>query len=566
MEEIKQAQDISMRNEDTFNRTIAIAIALVSLLTAVVAFLQGDAAARDDRANRDSKRYALEALGKEVSGDARVNLDYSMYDMLNDLELQAFAAEQRGDETAANRYRRMAQEALSLSPLFKSPYYSPQQATDASPNISQYEADTYLVEITALREKFLAASAVKEGWDYKANTYIIHITLFAVSLFMFGLSTTIGAGKARKVLATAGTFFALAAVIWAGILYTKPVFDLRQQGAAIDHYAKGVGLAHQNRNTEAITMFDQALAAYPDYIEALIERSNSHSALENYDAAVRDLEKALSLGEKRPSIAGELAWLYYITGRFDEAIATNQFALQSAPNELWIHFDLALALLAAGQTDAAQEAYKLGMATATGMVSQADQERKEPSSYIWWGLQDGADSLAELIDSIQAKEKYTPAEKAVNPEKIITEGNKIVADIKSLALALEYTDKPPVGALSAKISPLSFAEPEYNEQDELTGHSQPTDTFPAGLQEIVVLFDYAGVKDGSEYILKLYVNGEEDPSWRIVEIWNLGGSGSAEIPLSYAYSDVFHFAAGEYIVELYFDKHLASRGKFYVSE
>jgi hypothetical protein len=39
-------------------------------------------------------------------------------------------------------------------------------------NVSKYEADVYLVETTGLMERFYAASDVKNGWDYKANTYI----------------------------------------------------------------------------------------------------------------------------------------------------------------------------------------------------------------------------------------------------------------------------------------------------------------------------------------------------------------------------------------------------------
>ena len=64
----------------------------------------------------------------------------------------------------------------------------------------------------------------------------------------------------------------------------------------------------------------------------------------------------------------------------------------------------------------------------------------------------------------------------------------------------------------------------------------------------------------------LYVNGAEDPSWRIVDTWSLGESGSAEIPVSYAYSDTFTFQPGEYTVELYVNYQLAQRGTFTVSE
>jgi hypothetical protein len=74
------------------------------------------------------------------------------------------------------------------------------------------------------------------------------------------------------------------------------------------------------------------------------------------------------------------------------------------------------------------------------------------------------------------------------------------------------------------------------------------------------------MKDGSTYVLKLFIDDEEDPSWRIVEPWKLGASGTAKIPLSYGYSDNFDFAAGEYVVELYVDWRLVQRGSFTVGE
>jgi hypothetical protein len=62
---------------DNFKRLIVILIAVVTTLAAIVTFLQSDAGARDDAANRDTKRYSLEAFGRKVSGDARVNFDYN---------------------------------------------------------------------------------------------------------------------------------------------------------------------------------------------------------------------------------------------------------------------------------------------------------------------------------------------------------------------------------------------------------------------------------------------------------------------------------------------------------
>ncbi len=57
----------STPTNDNFKKRVAVIMAVLAALVAVIAFLQSDAGARDDRANRDSKRYATEALGRKVT-------------------------------------------------------------------------------------------------------------------------------------------------------------------------------------------------------------------------------------------------------------------------------------------------------------------------------------------------------------------------------------------------------------------------------------------------------------------------------------------------------------------
>ena len=82
----------------------------------------------------------------------------------------------------------------------------------------------------------------------------------------------------------------------------------------------------------------------------------------------------------------------------------------------------------------------------------------------------------------------------------------------------------------------------------------------------MIVFDYEGMQDGQETVWKVYYNGEEDISWRTVEEWSLGAAGAAEFPLSYAYSNVYTLASGEYLVEMYVDSHLAQDGYFVIDE
>ena len=549
-----------------FNRVIAIIIAVVSLITAFITFLQSDASARDGQADRDGMRYALEAFGQEVSGDARVNYDYNVaYQALYEYSLLADSATNREDTAAATRYNQLFDETLNLSPMLQAPYYDPQSADE--PAVSQYESDVYLVSITTLMENFKAASNVKSDWDTKANTYIIHITLLAVSLFMFGLSTTLSGKITRWIFTGTGIGFSLVAVIWAATLWAKPVFDLRQQGTAIQDYAQGIGLAYQDKYTEAISAFDKAIQQYPQYSSALTSRAESYLALEKYTEAATDYETAVSSGDNSAETLGMLAYVYHLQGDFEKAAATDKQGLEASPDENWVRFDYALNLLASGNIDQALAEYGQTMKAITQQVEQAHQNNAEPPSYLWAALDDASNSLDQLLFSLENDGEVPPAAKIIDPEKVKEAGETLLYQIKSLSVALEYTAKAPEANAIGTISAFSFTQPIRDEETgEVIDYSDPTDIFSYGIDEFSVLFDYDAIPDGSEYLFKLYINGEEDPSWRLDGQWDLGSAGSAEIPLSYAYSDTFVFEPGEYTVELYINYQLAQRGYFSIQE
>ena len=554
-DEQKEARD------ERFKRMTAVLIALVTLFAAIVAYLQSDAGNRDDQANRDNKRYALEALGRQVSGDARVNYDYNTaYQSWQELDLLATSAENRGDEKAAARYSELRDSMVTLSPMLAAPYFD---AEKGNVDIARYEADTYLVEITSLQERFLASSLVKDAWDGKANTYIVHLTLLAVSLFLFGMSVMVSGSTTRWIFATTGIGITLVAVIWAVSTFMQPVVDLRSQGTAIDQFAQGVGLTHQEKWQEAISAFDQALAASPNYGRAFAERAGAQNSLGNYEAAAADYEKARANGEDGANVAGELAWVYHLLGRFDDAVAMNRTALGVSPDELWIQYDLGLSLLASGKVDEAKAEYTKGMNLAAKQVADAKAAGAEPPSYLWWGLDDAANGLDDLIFALDGGDTTPAKDKIVNPEAVAPAAQELVAQIKSLSVALEYHGAPPTNSLTAQISPFLIAEPVYNDKGEVIDYSE-VESVPFGTQEVAILFDFAQMKNGQEVVFKVYVDGEEDPSWRVIAPWEAGEAGTFEQPLSLAYSDNFVLAAGDYVVEMYVDSQLAQRGYFSV--
>ena len=109
---------------------------------------------------------------------------------------------------------------------------------------------------------------------------------------------------------------AVVAVVWAGLVALQPVFDLRQQGNAINAYARGMGLAHQSRWSEAVKAFDEAIVLVPDYERALFNRGEALSWLGRFDAAAADFEAALDVDDTATTTIGDLAYLRLANGRF----------------------------------------------------------------------------------------------------------------------------------------------------------------------------------------------------------------------------------------------------------
>ncbi|MBI1877167.1 MAG: tetratricopeptide repeat protein [Chloroflexi bacterium] len=565
MSETMTSQPISFfNNEERFKQLIGILIAGVTVLTAIVGLLQNDAGSRDDRANRQAQTYAFQAMGQRISGATRVGYDRGdAYRNWSELDTLALAAKNAGDANAAERYFTAAEEIARLSPLLSATYFDPE--TDQL-NVAKYEADTYLVKVTGLAERSAAWFAVKQAWDEKANTYVVHLTILAVSLFLLGLATTIS-GRVRWIFVVSGLLITLITMAWVLVVFLKPVPELPD--TAIDTFAAGVGLSYQGDSEKALAAFDQALVQAPDYANALFERGSTYSNMNNYQAAVTDFEAARAAGRDDASVAWNLAWLYYLQGRFDESVQTNRQTIEKDPTLLEARFDLALALLTSGQMNAAKTEYAQALALAAEQLAQAEAAGQEPPASLWWSFDEAAASLDGVLDLTEGFadswwSETPPLEKINNPDEVTAAAEEIVAQIKGTSVALEYTGKPLSGALAAKISPFTFAKAEYDEEGNFVDYV-PADSFPAGANEVLIVFDYEGMQDGQEAVWKVYYNGEEDISWRTVEEWSLGSTGSAEFPLSYAYSNVYTLASGEYLVEMYVDSHLAQRGYFNIN-
>ncbi len=176
------------------------------------------------------------------------------------------------------------------------------------------------------------------------------------------------------------------------------------------------------------------------------------------------------------------------------------------------------------------------------------------------------DGLSDQLNNQQKPwTEAPPLEAITNQTSVQAVAQDMAKQIRNLTVALEYTGQASSGIVTAQVSPFQFGQSSYDDDGNFVDYDL-AESFPYGTDEVLVIFDYQGIRDGQETIWKIYWDGVEDPSFRLIEEWSLGPRGSAEKPISYAYSNVFIFTPGEYTVELYVEARLLQRGGFTIEE
>ncbi len=519
---------------------------------------------KSNEAERLSTLNAIDSMQVKATGQTRVSHDrQGAYQTWYELDLQALGAELAGDTEAAARYRAVRDQIATLVPIFTAPYYDP--ASGYGPDVARYEADTYLVESTRLSERFTAYRELSNAWNKRANTFIVHLTLLAVTLSLYGLSTTLH-GSIRGVFIGLGTFIAVLVSLWALIVMILPVPTVSE--AAIDAYADGVGKAWYGDMEGAIADFDRALTILPDYANALYERGNAYYSNGDYQSALLDFQAARKAGRTDTSVGWNLGWTYYMVGRFDEAVDLDRRVLEQDPSLLGVHFNLALALMVRGDFAEAEAEYYKAVNGAVAEVTRAHEQGLQPPSSFWYYMDASAQDVDNLLLELDGNARpwsQVPSRANITADQaqLRTLATNMLVLLKETTTALEFYGGAPSPNVTFTASPFQFAQEEYDSKGTFVRYNTAT-TFPSGINSMVILFDYSGAVNGQSEVWKVYHNGYEDLNLRVIGTWGLQESGGAAKSISYAYSTLFVFASGEYTVELYIDSHLVQRGTFTV--
>jgi hypothetical protein len=207
-----------------FEILTTILIMAVTLLGAVVAYLQANASVYESQSRREAQAIAVQLMGELERTDWVVRYDLATTARYLSLsqeslvkQMVALQLESEGQAALAARYQAegaLAQaEAGALKPhsrLLSDPHYA---TAEGMPDAAKYMADMN-AQANALLEKQNAAADRAHEWADKGDTYVTILTLQAVVLFLYGLSLTLRGRLSRYIFVATGTLIAGVSVIW----------------------------------------------------------------------------------------------------------------------------------------------------------------------------------------------------------------------------------------------------------------------------------------------------------------------------------------------------------------
>lgn len=550
-------------SEKRFEKFIAILIALTAVFTAFTTFLEHLSSSESERYDRLAQEFSIRATTESINGAVRFSYDWQgAYQNWRELDLMGLNADEIGDNERAAQYRSTRDRLVSLSPLLAAPYFD---AQSGAIDPYRYEADLYIVDSTALWEEYENKSAVSNSWDQIANAFVLQLTLYAVALSLFGLSTTISSFVRWLFVLLAGLIVVINA-LWGMLIYFTPIDEIPE--SAIQQYAEGIGLAYQGRDSDAIAAFDAALVEYPGYANALYNRGFSKLYIGDSAGAAADFEATIANGKADTSVWWNLGWTYYLLGQYDDAVRINALALNEDPTLIGVRSNQGISLLAQGRASNAIAEYDQMLAEAARQVAEARADGEEAPSSLWYYMDAAALDLQSLVEIIEGRQK--PWTQGPALEQIAAERNIIrqtaqeqIRRIKEASVALEFFGELPASSSRASASAFSFVQERYDENGEFLEYADSR-VNAYGANEIGILFDFEGFEVGQHEVWKVYVNGYEDTALRVISSWSVGESGSAIKFITYAFSNVFVFTPGEYQVDLYIDSRLVQSGTFTV--
>jgi tetratricopeptide (TPR) repeat protein len=552
-EQRRAAQDRATRR---FNAVAVTLIAIVTLLSAVAAFLQNDAANRQSSAARDVQRYAASQLSAALQSQQAQNFDAAVQrDWLNLAYDRSLLLDSGTvtDTVRADQLAELMRLTAGFSPMLQAPYLS--DPIDGSIDLPRYYGDQEY-EPTYWQQRREAASLVNDVWNTKSSTYVTVLTLFAVALFLFGIAATIG-GRLRGAFVVLGVLIAIGATAWMTSMFLAPVKvrpdqalqamarghvdlyraeilrDWRQKEDALKYYQSG------------IEQLNEALKIDPEYPAALGERASAYLQAgeqrlwDREDAAqflqygIDDYRAAIEQGDDSIYTLWNLGWAYFLLGDQPASLEYTDRALEKAPQQIGLYLNKALALRALGKVDeafaAVQEAYKRA----------TDQPTSSSNFYFH----------AAIFDITQQLRAF--------PNDDL---KKLLKDVKEKYVSLRYRKGQPVEPTGCQITAVAFFK-GLNDKNELI---DPAEKFPAQIDAVYMGFDYTNLPASGEIEAVVYFFDKEDETLTVQEKLNLQPIGTGYIRITSPFINAGGLSSGSYRVDIHINGEYLASGEFTV--
>jgi hypothetical protein len=289
---------MSLEEHEPIFRRVAVLLALVTLLAGGAGYLERSAATSQAKADLQARKKAIEAVSAGVKADVlqreRETLRLGAFDVQTQADSFKGQKTPLGDALAA-AYGRAAQQLRTWSDGFF--------GSDLVSN-GRFDTVAFKTQNNFARhskQEWQAASARERGsWASKRGDFVLAITLFAVSLFLLGITLTAPRSSRRAFLLFGCAFavggLALALETWASSVYrpsAAAIAALARAEAADDADAPASEIV-DNASTAIAYRHDYA-AAYDLRGRVRLNEGFDRSDEDELRAARGDLRAAIRL-------------------------------------------------------------------------------------------------------------------------------------------------------------------------------------------------------------------------------------------------------------------------------
>lgn len=557
------------------NHIIVMLIAAVAVFGTVVAALQTHASANSARAVRTAQSQSLLLLKTDVGGLFELTYTLGVVRTWWELGRLDMLAMRRADESVedaemgayeleAQRLAAASERLISQSDVFDAPYFDPR--TGYWPDLNRYWYDRLVAPRLLATEQQAAQSEIGRAWGSKSNAYQTVITLIAVTLFLYGLALTLESHLKWGFVALGSGNLAFITA-WTVLTVLRPVPQIPDAAlqAYVDGYIEAANALQfeyaslhalvPERADQAIAHLNRAIELRSDYAAAYTLRGDAYTVKgeallfgegdaalrdSSLHAAVSDYDRALHLTSDDYHAHWNLGWVLYLLGDYDRAIEATQQAARLAP----------------------LKAFGARLVLANNLLGMGRREE---------GLAECRAAIAYAADHPLSSDAYYFRQATRNAERLLAvrphDGLEEVAIIlKESFVSLQYRDAAQPGKATGRLSQLTFGTPTVVQAGTPT-HFWVSERFPADTEQVNVLFDYEGMVDGQQMVLKVYRNDVEQPFYNQVIAWHDGAAGhsnrlAVKLPVE---RSLFGLPPGRYRVEIYLEGNLRAAGEFTIA-